>query len=319
MPKIVDKDQLRTYCLNRLYWFGDLSRKELARTFDVGPDLASRFIGEFRKEVPLAASGKRYVLAPGVSDERLLMLGVSGERFLRELGLAVHGADQADVVERRIGGGVPCWTVERYRNAVIPSVLQALVRAMLSKKAIEIIYVGTGLGENARKRTVEPLGLVQAVGRWHLDAYCYLAREQRSFVVSRITGVGDTHAARYNVAALRGAGDARESKHTATFKPHPLLTPDQRAVVGREFNMAPDLTLTVTDTRDRLWWFKTQFVVMRAAEEPPRKLLVEVPVESVPKETSDAVDRRQVSASGLRRAETGSRPDGLDNTQPFLP
>lgn len=270
MPKLVDHSELLKFAANRLYWYGNVSPKDVREEFDIGNDLASRLIGDMRKRIDLVASGKRYVLGPRADLDVLVELGVDAGEFLGNLLSGVLDEKLASNV-----ASVPAWSMESYRNTVKPEVLRAIVHAIHAKRALQITYVGMALGEKALKRTVEPVRLVHVRGRWHLDAFCYFKQEHRDFVLSRILSTWSDERAVLGLVAKELSGRHEPKLEVAWFKPHPDLTDDQQQAVAFEFNMSSDLLLKLSDRPERIFYFRDQFVA-REGELPPKKLLVEV-------------------------------------------
>lgn len=306
MPKRTDWRQLLGHALNRLYWVGHLSPKEIKASFGVGGDLTSRFIAELKKTIDLRPDGKNYVLGPGTPPKHLLSMGISANQALGELlmraqsksslphrgsldGLKVgehvcspliwasKGMDESGRSDPIPSiADIPVWSLDQFRNEVRPEVLKGLFAAISDKSAAEIVYVDMKPGEHARKFTIEPLRLVHVGAQWHVDAYCCLSAARRDFVLSRILEIGSHQDAPFGVAAALTMGGVTDILVSASFVAHPDLTPDQKRALVFEFGMNDDGVLRLTTTEDRLFYFKSQFVSRRPSERPPDKLLVEV-------------------------------------------
>lgn len=278
MPKMIDAKHIRHHVLSRLYWFGEFSPKEIKSAFGVGSDFASRFIGELRKEIDLQPVGKRYALGPLTPASKLIEMGVSSAEFLSEILLASHSDQQSSSeASGPYGNHVPAWSMLKFRRSVRPEVLRGLVQALTQKKAIEIVYVGMAVGDVLTRRTVEPIKLVYVSDRWHLDAYCYLKKGRRDFLLARIFEANKLQHARYGMAVSQESGVEEQNKRTFWFKPHPALTADQVRALAFEFGLDDDGVLKMHETDDRVFYFRNQFVTKEGSnEKPPEKLFIEI-------------------------------------------
>lgn len=271
MPIKQNHTEIRLHILNRLYWSGYVCRKDLVKSLKIGTDLASRSIGSIRQEIPLLVRGQSYVLDPEFDDQKLINMGVNPDQFLNDHLMASLG--RIKTAENR--AFVSSWVLENFRKQAKPEILQAVVRALSQDKGLEISYVGMNLNDNAKLRHIEPIALVHANGRWHLDAYCYRAKNRRDFVLSRILAVGNLFEATLGFSKKYKSQAIKPNLEKATFAPHPLLTADQVMAVSVEFGLDEHNCLNLECSTEQLFYFRKEFVAAEG-EKPPVKLLIEI-------------------------------------------
>jgi predicted DNA-binding transcriptional regulator YafY len=97
---------------------------------------------------------------------------------------AVLPRDHQDRVDRLERGMATTASVKSPAQAE----LSLLQQALAEQRVLQFHYQGSGQVE-AIPRTVEPLGLVHYLERWHLIAWCRDRRDYRDFRTDRMTGV----------------------------------------------------------------------------------------------------------------------------------
>lgn len=116
--------------------------------------------------------------------------------------------------------------------------LALLQQALAERKVLRFHYQGAGK-TTATERTVEPLGLIHYLERWHLIAWCRSSNDYRDFRTDRMTGVTlsrETFTPREEFSA---------AKYMRTKMPQPAL----RARV--------QFTPLAADRARREWWLGT--------------------------------------------------------------
>lgn len=233
MPKKVDHAEIIRFALNRAYWFGSITRRELTRRFEISDDLASRIIRKLRDDGILYASGHQLTLLPLALKSELVRENVCAERFLAELTL-LQRSDQD--ITLSCGGQAPNWSTSSLMRTARPEVLREVLAAIRETQSVEILYVEKGSHEAAVRRTVEPIELLETGGRWSVDAYCYVADKRQDFDLLYVVEAKNRATARYRMAAQSGAQN-RLTMMEATFVPHPALGEAQKSVVTFQFQM----------------------------------------------------------------------------------
>ena len=123
-------------------------------------------------------------------------------------------------VARALGGDVDGLEVHLPR----PRFLADVQAAADTGERIEIEYYAASTDE-VTTRAVDPLAVFTAEGRWHVIAWCHLAKGERDFRIDRIR-------------ALRRTGE-RFEKHEPTMKPGQAFQPASSATSVR-LELAPD-------------------------------------------------------------------------------
>lgn len=116
----------------------------------------------------LYAGAAALVDSPGMEEADAL------RRALQKLGraLGVNSGDEIDVQLATTPGGH----------------LEALERALLSRQKVRLEYFSATRGELTR-RTVDPWGLIAALGRWYLVGWDHLSEDERMFRTDRMKDV----------------------------------------------------------------------------------------------------------------------------------
>lgn len=117
-------------------------------------------------------------------------------------------------------------------RAMRPSVIQTLVRAVVSDEAVEIVYHSVH-SSTARMRLVFPHAFAHDGYRWHVRAFCMDNRDYRDFVVGRI------ESCRLSQGRAKPAIFDRDwnTWTILRLRPHRGLTKQQRIAIIRDFGM----------------------------------------------------------------------------------
>lgn len=264
MPSLITQAPIEHFVRSRLYWFGRVARQDIVSTFGVGTAYASRLLSKMREQLKLVDVGKAVTLA---INENSIPEGVSSQRFLNDLYCSALNREDPTP---RCGDDVPHMTLDSFRRHVPENILRPILRSLQIQGVLEIEYIGMNIGDEVKKRIIEPLSLMHAGGRWHINAFCQAAGSRRDFVISRILSVRQIE--RDNQADPMFdliQGGAR----TRYYSAHPLLSEKQKEVVRREFGMENSiLEIALTDSES--FYFEQQYVANSDNEKPPYKLLV---------------------------------------------
>lgn len=264
MPKLISQPVIEHFIRSRLYWFGRIGRIDIVRAFGVGTAYASRLVTRMHDELGTVRVGKGEAYPPNKQE---IPEGVTSQRFLSDLyNSAVSAADPTPLC----GGEIAFSVIDAFRYNVPETILRPIVMALDSRGLLEIEYLGMNIGDEPKRRLIEPMRLVHVQGRWHINAYCHEAGGSRDFVLARILSVTE--------AARKKAADpmldlAMNAPVAHRYVPHPALSEHQRTVVEREFGMR-DGALEVRLSDGERFYFEQQFVACSEAEMPPVKLLV---------------------------------------------
>lgn len=206
-----------------LWWRGWIRRNDLTRAFGISTIQASLDLREYRLGHPGAmrydGSAGRYVATAR------LRLGLSAGTL--EEALAIFAQ-----TPRPAGTGPWVGKVTLPARHVAAGVAQAVVRAILSGKALRIRYASIH-SNTFRWRWITPHALGHDGHRWHVRAYCADEGGFRDFVLGRIAETAETGPA----AAKIEEDSAWSTEKTLHLKPHPTLGDAQRRALELDFTM----------------------------------------------------------------------------------
>lgn len=217
----------------RLFWEGGVNRSDIIEMFDVSVPQASKDLTLYQERAPQNAlydkSAKRYVAAPEFSP---IFLKPDPDAYLSRLRSLAEGLSESN--ESWIASPPQTDIALTPRRRVDPAVLQAVLDAVRKARSLEVHY------QSMSKERSDPVWrhmTPHAFGydgfRWHARAYCHIDHKFKDFLLPRILGVrspGDP-----------GASATEDRQWNETFDveigPHPDLTPSQKAVVAKDFDM----------------------------------------------------------------------------------
>lgn len=255
-----NREEITAVILERAYWCGFVSRKQIEADCGIGHTLASEILGQLTGQGFLRAQGKRHVLAHGAA-QRLESQGlVRSERAFD--GLISCGAIRADA-------GVTAWQMDELQAPIDAVVLRELISATAASRAVVIQFVPMDEAVEPMRLTVEPVEFFRDGGVWHVFAFSHLDRRCRSFALTQILSCEAPGAPRW-----RSPSRDRELQtiEQARFAAHPDLNAMQEKVVRHRFGMVEEC-LAVAWPRARLMQFRERHVSPHAILVPGRFLV----------------------------------------------
>lgn len=211
----------------RLWFLGDVSRKDLMTRFGIAPAVATRDLAAYRE---LAAEnidfdGSRKVYVTGKDFEPLFEH--SAERVLSAISRGFgDGADQ------REGSYVPCeFPLQLNRPSL--TILATVTRAIQQKQVLRVRY--HSLKRGASERVIAPHALVDSGLRWHARVFDRNSNEFRDLVISRIESAEPV--VESEVFAEESAVEDEQWNRTLALEliPHPRQ--QRPEIVARDFGM----------------------------------------------------------------------------------
>lgn len=205
----------------KLYWTGELSRKNLVDEIKVSPAQASIDIASYRK---LASENLNYDVTDKVyrvaESFKPRFISISPHSFLD--GLIDDCAERIPYPFRQIS----------------PSLVRAIYVATKSGKWVTIDYTSMS-HRGMSSRTIAPHQFLSDGLRWHVRAYDFHSGSFRDFVLGRISfAVITDPTADTNGHKWKPKHDhAWNNQITLTLMPHPDLTDSQRAAVEADYCM----------------------------------------------------------------------------------
>lgn len=210
------RDRL-AYIEFRLWFLGDISRRDLMGRFGIAPAVATRDFTAYREKAPqnIDFEGRRKVYVP--SDRFSPVFEHEPERVLSAISRGFGDGDD------RIGGGyLPCELPIRLNRPSLNE-LAVVTRAIHQKQVLRVRY--HSLKRGAADREVVPHALVDSGLRWHVRVFDRRTIEFRDLVISRI--------------------------EAATPIPEGGVLPQEMAEADEDWNRQIDLVLAVHPRVDR--------------------------------------------------------------------
>ena len=162
----------------RLWFLGDICRRDLMDRFGIAPAVATRDLAAYRELAPgnidFEGSRKVYICREPFAP----LFEHQAERVLSALSKGF-----GDGTGERSVGYLSCELPLRL-NKPSPPVLAVITRAIHQGKALRVNY--HSLKKGASEREIVPFALVDSGLRWHIRTYDRQSKEFRDLVISRI-------------------------------------------------------------------------------------------------------------------------------------
>jgi hypothetical protein len=215
----------------RLWWEGKINRGDIEERFGVSTNQASADLTRYQAMAPdnmvydkrkkryLITDAFRPVISPLDPADYLSELRLISEHVLPEKEARIAVIPEFDVAIS------PMRTVRS-------EVLRAVLQAIRERRSLTVVYQSFTAATPAR-RTIEPHALAHDGFRWHARAWCTRDSMFKDFVLGRMS------------EAQPGGPAMREPGHDADWwtieeiviRPHPGLSPGQRAAVEADYGM----------------------------------------------------------------------------------
>lgn len=215
----------------RLFWEGTINRKDLIDTFGVSVPQASADIKQYKQNAPgnmyYDKSQKRYLVASKFDP---VFGQIDSHSYLTKLSMLSYGMIREDETYMSY---IPEFSVvPSFERAIDPYILKRIVKVLRAKNAINVLYQSMSRPSPVW-RWISPHAFAFDGFRWHVRAYCELAGEFRDFILGRILDVQNVKNSKSDSA------DDEKWHHFVTLKiaARPNLTPDQRKIIEKEYNM----------------------------------------------------------------------------------
>lgn len=235
----------------RLFWEGGINRADIMEQFGVSVPQASKDLSHYEEKAPgnllYDKRQKRYVPA---AHFKAVFLKPEADRYLTQLrSVSDHVVDTDET-----------WLADMPDTDAMPvphrrvevSVLRALLAAVRSGRAIEILYQSMNPARPAPTwRWITPHAFGSDGLRWHVRAFCHVDRKFKDFLLSRCL-------------EARGDGDAAAAPADDVFwneafevvlSPNPALSEGQQAVVAQDYDMT-DGRVSVAVRKALLYYFQ---------------------------------------------------------------
>lgn len=216
----------------RLQYEGRINRRDLKTFFQISTPQASADLEIYRKSAPANmtydASARMFVAL----ETFVPQYGRSAAtNYLDDLSRLANGVVEKDEVFE--GFVPPTGVVATPSRAIGAPLVAALVRAIRDRLALRITYQSMDEPTPAQ-RVISPHALGFDGLRWHTRAWCHQRRVFRDFAIGRLTVEGT---AEVDEPAIPANDVGWQTMVDIILIPHPGLTPSQRDVVMRDYEM----------------------------------------------------------------------------------
>ena len=220
------KDRL-AYIEFRLWFLGDVSRRDLMERFGIAPAVATRDFTAYREISPrnIDFEGGRKVYITGERFQPIF--DHSPERVLSAISRGF-----GDGVDRREGSYVPCEFPMRLNRPSL-SELAVVTRAIHQGHVLKIRYHSFNRG--AAEREIIPHALVDSGLRWHTRVFDRKSNEFRDLVLSRIESAAPDFEADIGEHETAAYDEQWNRIATLDLIPHPRQSHPE--IVERDFAM----------------------------------------------------------------------------------
>ena len=217
----------------RLFWEGGVNRSDIIDMFGVSVPQASKDLTLYQERAPHNAvydkRAKRYVAGERFSA---MFLDPDPDNYLSRLRSVAEGMVEVS----------DCWITQvpdidialTPRRDIDVDMLRAVLGAVRDKRSIELCYQSMSRDRpDPQWRRASPHAFGYDGLRWHVRAYCHLTDKFKDFLLPRILGTQG--------AGVPGKGAEHDALWQDRFAvevvPHPDLTPNQKAVVAKDYGM----------------------------------------------------------------------------------
>ena len=215
----------------RLQYDGRINRRDLQAFFDISTPQASADLDLYKKVAPsnirYDASARMFVALDSFEPQYGRSAATS---YLDDVYRLARGVVEADEIFE--GFIPPTGVVATPSRAIGASLVATLVRAIRDRVALSVRYQSMD-EPSPVDRIISPHALGFDGLRWHVRAWCHQRALFRDFAIGRL--VIDGEIAADQVDPARDVG--WETVVDVILIPHPKLSPSQRDVVIRDYEM----------------------------------------------------------------------------------
>lgn len=220
------RDRL-AYVEFRLWFLGDVCRRDLMERFGIAPAVATRDFTAYRDLAPqnINFDGRRKVYVP--SERFAPVFEHEPERVLSAISRGFGDGD-----DRKGGSYLPCELPVRLNRPSLEE-LAVVTRAIHQKHVLRVKY--HSLKRGAADREVIPHAMVDSGLRWHTRVFDRKSNEFRDLVISRIEAATPVHNAEVQPHELESADEEWNRQLDLVLVVHPGV--DRPEIVQRDFGM----------------------------------------------------------------------------------
>jgi WYL domain len=215
------------------FWEGEINRSDITQRFGISAPQASTDLTAYQQAAPenlrYDLSAKRYI---ATTEFKPRFIRPNADRYLAQLtALATQVINLDDTWLSR---PPEMSVIPIPRRKVDPTILQAILRAIRSRRSIEIEYQSMNTATPAPVwRRITPHAFASDGFRWHVRAFCHRDVTFKDFLLSRCCGTkqeGDP-----------GASPSDDTNWSTFFevqlKSNPRLSAAQRKAIELDYDM----------------------------------------------------------------------------------
>lgn len=223
----------------RLSWEGGVRRSDIMAAFRVSEPQASKDLTLYQERAPGNAVydkvSKRYVASDGF---RPVCLQAGPDAYLTRLRSLGEGL--TDPRESWIGARPDVDIVLTPAREVSDGCLRSILSAYRLGGSVEILYQSMSPDRvKPTWRRITPHAFAHDGFRWHARAYCHLTDRFKDFLLPRIMETQSP-----GPGGKTGAeDDLWQERFSVEITPHPQLSPEQRAIVEKDYRMKGGTTV----------------------------------------------------------------------------
>jgi hypothetical protein len=208
----------------KLYWEGEINRRDLGKTFGISNPQASADISKYIEMAPMNIdydrSAKCYFATPNFKP---ILIKPNAEHYLYQLSLDTELIHKKDSI---IG------ILELPERQIESEILRKIVNAIRNRKGLKIEYQSMSRPESTL-RWITPHAFGFDGLRWHVRSYCHIDDKFKDFHLGRIISIIDTKNHDIEVSS-----DKKWHQFiTVKIGPHPGLTDGQKKIIERDYGM----------------------------------------------------------------------------------
>ena len=225
----------------RLLWEDGIRRSDIMKMFSVSEPQASKDLTLYQEMAPDNATydkvSKRYVAAEGC--KAVFLKGGSAD-YLRRLRSLGEGLLESG--ESWIGSPPEIDVVVSPTREVNADCLHTVLQAIREDRSLDIFYQSMGKERpDPVWRRITPHAMGFDGFRWHVRAFCHQSCFYKDFLIPRIFETRD-----FGDPGQDGQLDRFwNEKFAIIIAPHPDLSPQQQAVVAKDYSMDADGTKSI--------------------------------------------------------------------------
>ncbi len=215
------------------FWEGEINRSDITQRFGISAPQASTDLTAYQQAAPgnlhYDLSAKRYL---ATAEFKPRFIKPNADRYLAQL--TALATDVISLEDTWLSRPPEMSVIPIPRRKVDPLILRAVLRAIRSRRSIEIEYqsLNTATPEPVW-RWITPHAFASDGFRWHIRAFCHRDNAFKDFLLSRCCGTR----AEGEPGATPEA-DGEWSKHfDVELKSNPKLSPNQRKAVELDYDM----------------------------------------------------------------------------------